>query len=559
MVGFCSNEMSAEEARREIIVKCSGTIYNLAEASVEKTIETMFQENATACFKELDGKFAVVIWKPKENTVVLARDRSGQEPLYYHVSKEGVYYASDIKMLTKVCNKSFGIDMEALANYMWNMYIPAPYSIFKGVRKVKPSCFVSINLKTGKISEGRYWNGKEIYNEAVLTRGEKSVAVEEYIAKFGSVVSDAVMKRIPSDERVGVYLSSGFDSTLVAAMAKEVSDQKLHSFTIGFEEPEFNEDDVAREIAHQIGTEHHEKKCSVRDAIQYLRKIPKVYSEPFADNSQIPMMMLSEFASEHVGVVLSGDGGDELLCGYPHYYQSAKYIKTKMLSSLLNMMEFAGPKDCFDYAYWRWNKFANMTEDRRIINVDVLTAMPIISRLLRKDKIFEIHPEYMNEAISEGTLVEKFGFWGMQMPLEGDSLVKVDRVAREYFLDNRMPFLGNDVLEMSMRMPIDVKYREGLTKYPIRCLVYERVPRELMDGPKKGFGIPINKWLRAELGEQLAAYFEPRFVRNQNLFDEIEIQQFYKAFKEKPSPILDRIAWTYFCFQMWWEEYCVKE
>lgn len=514
------------------------------------------------CFTKCNGMFACAIYDKRNERLILARDRIGEKPLYYRLAADNLYFASELKSLRQIPDLEWKIDKKALETYMWKMYVPAPYTIYDDTYKLEPGTLLEYDLKTGNINLQNYWNAKS-FVDGSSHNIFKELSDEEQIDYLYYNLSKSVREKLIADVPVGVFLSSGYDSTLIAALAAQENAQTISTFSIGFEEQEYNEANEAKQIAKVLGTNHHEMYCSINEAYKLINEIPYAYSEPFADNSQIPMLMLSKFAKEYVSVALSGDGGDELFCGYPSEVQLLAYKKYSSVAKIMDSISTPKTGNRYSYLYWKWNKACNMRDNYHLLQMDYYTALPIIARMIRWDsfyikkdtKVSNLYSEPFED--SDISIIEKSLYQGIAIGLPDDMFTKVDRATMWYSLESRAPFMDVDVLEQALQMPLELKYKDGVLKYPIKELVYRFVPKDMMERPKKGFGVPINRWLHEGLEKSILKYVQTEYVKKQGIFDELEITRFYNHFINKPTPILDRLMWTYYMFQLWYEVDCV--
>lgn len=563
----------------KIVITYNGEIYNFKNIRRELTLKgyvfksecdtevilNAYREWGVDSFPKFNGMFAFGILDKDKGRLILCRDRLGVKPLYYYagtdISVSDFCFASELAAIVRWQNFSKAIDYAALHFFLWNMYIPAPKTIFKDTYKLEPGSYLEISIHTGEKRIYKWWHPYQIYD-----KGELKLSQQDWLERIESELSDAVKIRLEADVPVGIFLSGGIDSSLVTALACETG-KKINTFSIGFNEKDFDEAGYAKEIADILGTNHHNLYCSINDAKNIIKEIPKAYSEPFADNSQIPMLLLSGLTRENVTVSLSGDGGDELFGGYPHVQDSFRWYKKMWLYSvagdaLYKLNSHFDQDGEYSYKAWRYRKLSNISSRKNIRYLDYLTADKLIKSILKD----EVHTEIgslvndmvnvMESDLPDTDFVSQFLLRDMRYGLPDDMLTKVDRATMYYSLEARTPILDYRIVEDAIRMPVEIKYKDNTLKYVLKELLYRKVPKKVVDRPKQGFGIPINKWLHEEeFFEVFDKYFNPNWIKRQSIFSVSGVYTLEESFKKQHNPILGRIVWTYINFQMWWEEY----
>lgn len=554
-----------------VVLSFNGEIYNFRQLKNElenkgycfrtgtdsEVILLGYIEWGVSVLTRLNGMFALGIYDRSISRIFIARDRVGEKPLYYIKNDSGLYFASELNSLKLIPNQELTINKSALASYLWQMYIPAPFTIYNEAEKVLPGHYLAMDLMSGEISDDCYWDSSLLYLHS-KKEGEyhEYLSEDERLDYLDELLIKSVSNCLVADVPVGTFLSGGIDSSLITAIAQRVSNGNIKTFSIGFYEPEYDESAYAKEIANKLECEHNEMICSINEALKFIKEIPKAYSEPFADNSQIPTLLLCKYAKDNITVALTGDGGDELFCGYPTYPRLEKMQRSGRLAKIVDSIHVEKLFDSLDYDYWRVKKFSNMKMTSDLIDLDQITAMDIIDRMLircddgcgGKGGLVEW---YKNQIPERGLLPEMAMYRDLKVALPDDMLVKVDRASMYYSLETRAPFLDKNIVEWSLGMTYSQKYYKNTLKAPLRQLAYRYLSRELMDRPKKGFGVPINKWLHAELQEELKDYLDENFIDRQGIFDAKFMTRMYDAFVREKSPILDRLMWTYLNFQMW--------
>lgn len=447
----------------------------------------------------IKGMFAFAVYDKLEKVLYLARDRMGEKPLYYGMVKGSFVFASDIAAIAAIDGFDNAINTSVLNLYFEYGYIPQPYSIYKDIWQLQPGTLLELRAPFTKWNETKYWDIIEVAQkgQANLFDGSKEEA-SEHLEKL---LRDSIRGQMMSDVPLGAFLSGGIDSTLVVSLMQSMSQNKVRTFTVGFQESDYNEANYAKETARLLGTEHTELYVGFSDVMDVLTKLPEAYTEPFADSSQLPTMLVSKMTKEHVDVSLSGDAGDELFCGYNTYKDleiGLKTIKSKA-AFLPPNLRYAIGKGCLTLAgahtpflYKVGNCFTIETPEeyvRAIRKEDC--RIPYISRDGKRLPCSQT-------AYRDGTLEggkNNLMLMDMLQYLPDDILVKVDRAGMYYSLENRIPLLDKDIVEFAWTLPEDYKLKDGVTKKVLRNILYKYVPREMMERPKKGFSVPVRKWL----------------------------------------------------------------
>ena len=496
------------------------------------------------------GMFALALWDRDTRTLTLARDRLGEKPLYYGWQRGVLLFGSELKALR--AHPAFGgeIDRDALALFFRHGYIPAPYSIYRGIHKLLPGTYLTINevQAQGGVT-GRpvpYWSFAQVVEAGQRQpfRGSETEAADE----LERLLRQAVAGQMVADVPVGAFLSGGIDSTTVVALMQAQSARPVRTFTIGFHEDEYNEAHHANAVARHLGTDHTELYVTAQQAMAVIPRLPTLYDEPFADPSQIPTFLVAELARQHVTVCLSGDGGDELFGGYSRYFRAysvwrwLKWTPEALRTPVGSLLSVWSPE--------AWNRLfsigSRLTPPRnRQTNfgykihrlAEVLTArspeavyLGFVSHWQSPAKLVygAGEPPSVLTQPEAWPPVDDFRHRLMALDtvsyLPDDILVKVDRAAMEVSLETRVPLLDHRVVEFSWTLPLDLKIRGGQGKWLLRQVLYRHVPQELVERPKKGFGVPIDHWLRGPLrdwAEDLldehrmreAGYLNPQPVR----------------------------------------------
>ena len=507
-------------------------------------------EKAVAKF---NGMWAFAFYDRDAGTITLSRDRLGVKPLYYIFAQDCFAFASDMRSFFSLPGFDTTLNQSALHGYLWNMYIPAPYSIFDKVFKLPQGSILEYHIYEKRKTIRKYW---DIGSIQVDFKG----SYEEYVNTIEKLLSESVAIRLAADVPVGMFLSGGIDSSVITSLAQKQSTKILNTYSIGFFDKENDDAKVALEVAKILGTNHQELYCTQKDALALIQKIPEAYSEPFADNSQIPTMLLSQMTREHVTVALSGDGGDEFFIGYPSYASNRKLLLyrklTRISDPLLRLISSRINK--YDHKKWMIDKFLHAKDIASIIHLNYLTANELINSILPVDLSSRENMRIYGgeDHLPKGTgIVRSAVLQSIQYGLPDDMLTKVDRASMYYSLECRCPILDYRVAECALSVPNSYNLHAGILKAPLKDILYRYVPQEVVERPKSGFGVPINKWLHGELKEIVNDHLSDQKIKRQGIFDPVGMQKFTEEFNRQSNPILDRVAYTMLIFQLWWETY----
>ena len=442
------------------------------------------------------GMFAIALYDRQEKQLYLFRDRVGEKPLYYGRVNGEFVFASDIGCISVLDGFRNEINKKVLPIYFIHGYIPAPYSVYEDIYKLEPGTMLSMKAPYKEWQIETYWSMKEVAKkgEANVFKGSEEEATDELERLLKESIADQMVADVP----VGAFLSSGIDSTTVVALMQSLSSNQVRSFTIGVEDPKLNEAEVAKQIAKHLGTNHTELYISEKDALEVIPNLSYIFGEPFADASQIPTYLVSKMTKEHVTVSLSGDGGDELFCGYSSYnsieriwnkMKKIPYPVRKLASSLILNAPVKLGKVYQTKASLLGAKGAAALYE--ISNEEEPLAKEVcIQKEMAPFKYAEYEEGYLKETRHNIMLMD------LLMYHPDDILVKVDRAGMAVSLESRIPMLDKDVVEFAWTLPLEYKYKDGISKKVLRNVLYRYVPKELMDLPKRGFSIPITKWLR---------------------------------------------------------------
>lgn len=524
------------------------------EALLYACVEWGVEATASKC----NGMFAFAFYDRAREQVYLCRDRMGVKPLYYYVRDGQLAFASDLRALMALPDFIKKIDRRMVYGFLWNMHVPAPYTVFHGAYKLESGTCLRYDIKTGRIDKERFWEiGRQM---SASDKGD-----DDYFAFREDIkrqLKDAVKVRLEADVPVGVFLSGGIDSSLVSALAQEAAERRISTYSIGFREKSNDDALYARCVSKILGTDHTEVYCTESDALDLIEHIPKAYSEPFSDNSLLPTMLLSRLTKEHVTVALSGDGGDELFVGYPSYLTQHKLYRLHNLAKIwAKTGGWIAKKMMSMYSHNRWksDKFSNATSAENIKILDFITAMRILDSILPMSEneelyAFEKHM-YSGSARESESFLTQAVMQSMEVGLQDDMLVKVDRASMYYSLEIRCPMLDYRVVEKAVAAPFAFKCKDGSLKAPLKDILSDYVPMEIINRPKMGFGMPVDEWLHGKWSEIVKDYLSRDYITRQGIFSPEGIERFVKEFMKRRNPALNKIAFSILMFQLWWDEY----
>jgi asparagine synthase (glutamine-hydrolysing) len=548
-------------ANGRYVISYNGEVYNFAELRTElEQASAKFRghsdtEVMLAAFEEWGiekavprfvGMFAFALWDKQTRTLTLGRDRLGEKPLYYGWQGEAFLFGSELKALRAHPEFRAEVDRNALALLLRHNYIPAPYSIYQGISKLSPGCLLTVLLSQRNPQIAPYWSGKQAIETGLAHpfEGSESAAV----SALEALLKDAVGQQMVADVPLGAFLSGGVDSSTVVALMQAQSSRPVKTFTVGFHEEGYDEAPHAKSVARHLGTEHTELYVMPKEAMSVIPRLPALYDEPFSDSSQIPTFLVSELARRHVTVSLSGDGGDELFGGYNRYFWATNiwrrvgWAPQPMRSALAGAL-MALPPSAWNGVFmglsrflpvgWRYanpgDKLHKLAEVLAVrtpeeIYLDLVSHWKQPTEVVRGS---HEPPTVLTDPARWADLPDfeqRMMYLDQMTYLPDDILTKVDRAAMGVSLETRVPFLDHRVVEFAWSLPLSMKIRHGQGKWLLRQVLYRHVPKELMERPKMGFGVPIDMWLRGPLkgwAEELLdearlqreGYFNPRPIR----------------------------------------------
>ena len=554
---------------KRVSIAYNGEIYNFLELREElkdypfkshcdtEVILAAYLKWGISCVERFNGMFAIALYDREDESIYLVRDRIGKKPLYYLEDGENLVFASELKPIMKYPGFQKKIRQELLNRYLVHQYINAPDTIFENVSKLEPGAIYQ--FCKGKKSKWKYWDVVSKYQEL---NGKFQGSFEEAKEELKQKLSDSIEMRMIADVPLGTFLSGGYDSSLMTAMAQSKSKKPVKTFSIGFEDKKYNEAIYAKEVAEYLGTEHTEMYITEKDMFDLIEGMNDYYDEPFADSSQIPSMLVSKLAKEKVTVALSGDGGDEFFCGYNNYKMLLDMQKLDLAGGMVHAVcNLPGLKqmDLMGKLPTKVQIVANNRDKRLKVQPFESKQSDVACSILKREQVAYRFGEEAKYEESDWQIRRML--LDMDTYLPGDILCKVDRASMKYSLETRCPILDKEVMEFSFALPHAYKYENGNKKRILKALAYDYIPKEMLERPKVGFSVPLDSWLRGPLKEQLLDYCNGDFLKNQNIFRVNELQQFINRYLETgdkgsgTGANYSRFVWAYFVFQDWYRKY----
>ena len=562
--------MNSNDGR--VIIVFNGEIYNFRELRSEicgysfksncdtEVLLAAYLKWGIEFVRHLNGMFAIALFDREDETLYLIRDCIGKKPLYYYFDSENLYYASELKPL--MINPYFhkNINDKIVGKFLYKQYINAPDTIFRLTYKLKPGEI--LKFQHGTLKKHKYWDIATVYNYK-----QEKISYGEAKEQLEFLLRDAILRRMTADVSVGEFLSGGYDSTLICSIAQSLSSEPIRTYSIGFEDKEYDEAPFARQVAKYLETNHTEYYISHNEMLDLVRSIPIYYDEPFADSSQICTMLVSSLASKEVKVVLTGDGGDELFGGYTIYEKLALAQKKKVLGWMLhNLLKIPYVQSRFEYTTVPLvYRIASESFD---VKTKTQTGSGQYFEILDKILIQKKHINYLDpieDIYKEDDWVYTRMLLDLDTYLPGDILCKVDRASMKYSLEARCPFLDKSIIEFSLGLPLEYKIKNNELKRILKDITFKYIPKELMDRPKKGFGVPIEHWLKNEFKEELWDYTDTNYLKRQGIFEPIETQNFISFFMnnkdggQNTGKNYAKFVWSYFVFQQWYSAFFIQK
>ncbi len=579
--------MHSESGR--YVIAFNGEVYNFADlrhqleplghrfrghSDTEVMLAAIEEWGLQAAVKRFVGMFAFGLWDRQERRLSLVRDPLGIKPLYYGWMGQTFLCGSELKALRTHPAFRPVVDRGALTLYLRYGYVPAPYSIYQGVYKLPPGCMLTLCSPNDRPSPVAYWSAKEIAERGVAQPfcGSEQEAVEQ----LDCLLREEVRRHMVADVPLGAFLSGGVDSSTVVALMQAQSTQPIKTFTIGSHEGEYNEAVYARAVANHLGTDHTELYVTPAEAQAVIPRLPEIYDEPFADSSQIPTFLVSQLARRQVTVSLSGDGGDELFGGYDRYWigraiwQKMRWMPPGFRRSLASRTTSV-PTAVYDRWLSGLAPYAGKYNGKASVGAKLhrlaeVLAQPTPEDLYRQlvfqwkapaDVVVGGHTPQVGLAspdcwASLPDFVHRMMLADTITYLPDDILVKVDRASMAVSLEARVPLLDHNVVEWSWSLPPSMKMRDQCSKWILRQVLYNYVPRDLIERPKMGFGVPIGAWLRGPLRDWAESLLSEPRLRNEGFFHPAAIRE---TWHEHLSGVRNAqyLLWDVLMFQAWLE------
>ena len=582
-----SQPMHSASARYVVVL--NGEIYNFRDlraklehlghafrgsSDTEVLLNSIEEWGLDKALELIHGMFAFALWDREEKCLHLVRDRIGEKPLYYSVAKGKLIFASELKAFQMCPWWQAKLNYEALSQYFRYNHVPDPHCIFEDTFKLPPGCLLTVSLRNIENAKPRsYWSRKDM--TAGLSGRSQNESLNQITAQFHDVLFSSVKRQLISDVPLGTFLSGGIDSSLITALAQEASTNSIKTFTVGFEESKYDESGFAREVAEILATDHTEVTLREEDALDLIPDLPSLYNEPFGDSSQIPTILVSRVARNHVTVVLGGDGGDELMAGYSRYFAALSRLKhwrtslaaAKLRSYILNATHRLAP-EAFAYVLTHMKKssYDSGLIARKLLSIEEL------SKDSSPEKIYDrFVSSWLNCMNPAGT--SEFGpmsnstksiLWNhdplkammlhdVENYLPGDILTKVDRAAMSVSLETRLPLLDHSVVQFCMGVPSEVHSLDGRGKWLGRQLLSKYLPSRLVDRKKTGFAAPVDEWLRGPLRTWADELLNKDKLIDQGIINAEIVDREWNWHKERRFSRAQPL-WGVLMFQAWLED-----
>jgi asparagine synthase (glutamine-hydrolysing) len=549
------------------VIVFNGEVYNFKQlkealtdkgASLKTTSDTevilqLFAEQGTGSFRHLNGMFALAIYDSLEKTLTLCRDHAGIKPLFIYYQDNDFIFASEIKAIRSIRQSRLTINKSAVPYFLHLGYIPHPLTIFNHVEKFPAAHFLQIAVEPGandlRPAAEAFWSAESNIAPRAMKDEKKTKDI------LTGLLRESVQMQLVSDVPVGTFLSGGVDSSLVTAIACQVSNRKINTFSIAVDDGKFNESKYAQQVATHLQTEHHEFRVKEKEIVDLIDRLLPAYDEPFADSSALPSMMVSRLAREHVTVALTGDGGDELFMGYGMYtwakrlsQQWIPYARHPLfaVSRIMNdkyrragnLFAYPGSQNIRSHIFSQEQYFFSERELRNILPANDFDFTKVNS---------------LDAGARKLTAGEQQSLWDFNYYLSDDLLVKVDRASMQYSLETRVPLLDYKIIEFAFNLDSELKVKNKTAKYLLKEVLYDYLPRAVFERKKWGFAIPLQKWLRTDLRYLVEKYTSRQVIERHNLVQYAAVEKIKAQYSLGRDYLFNRL-WVIIVLHWWLEE-----
>lgn len=546
--------------KKDVAIIFNGEIYNFQELKRDfgmgyhfvsntdtEVILCLYEKLGEECFEKLDGMFAIAIYDFKRNKLLLARDRIGEKPLYWGVFDKTFIFASELNAFLRHPSVARELDHSALAEYLIREYVPTPKSIFKNIYKLEPSHILT--YQNGEVAKKSFWD---------IPVETRKLEFKEALAHLHLLLEKSIKERLVADVPVGIFLSGGIDSSTIAYYASKASDKQVKTFSIGFWEESFDESSYAKQVATFLGTDHYHQIVTAKDSLRVLNSELPFMGEPLADPTIIPTLLLSKFTREKVTVALGGEGGDELLAGYPtfqadkltRFYQGIPSVIRKFLiNPIINSLPVSDKHFSLSFKLQKFVEGASSKPLERHDRWLQAFNQEDLSALLAEDvyrdasgaNLYTKAEDHSPQGILNSYLYSY---------LSDGVLTKVDRASMQYALEVRAPFLGKELVEFLSTIPYEYKLHGFKTKYILKELMKDKLPKNIVYRGKKGFGLPVSEWLKKDMKPLLLELLSRDKLREQKIFNPDYVDKLVDEHLSGAKNHAKKL-WTLMMFQLW--------
>lgn len=547
-----------------------GAVAWRGESDTEALLAMIENMGIAATLDLIQGMFAFAVWDRDEEILTIARDRMGEKPLYYGVLDGVAVFCSELHAIRSNSAMALAIDRNAVSAFGQYGFVPGPISIYESIAKLPPGCYGSYSMRNKEWCISQYWSTAQVAAESVQERQHGSE--EQMLQQLESTLLRVVEQEMLSDVPFGAFLSGGIDSSLVVSMMQKISTSPISTFTIGFNEKAYNEAERAKQVASHLRTHHTELYLEQSDLLSIVPAMGALYDEPFSDESAIPTHLVSKLARGSVTVALSGDGGDELFSGYNrHRFAASSWPKIKNLPPWLKGATALALSKASPFLVGHINKVQTIF-GARIASGDVVAKLRKLSLAATAGNLDELYNKLLVggtdgriwqsdddhcclpliERVEAFNDVEQMMLYDLLFYLPDDILVKVDRAAMGCSLETRAPLLHPDIVSLAWRLPYDMKFRKGVSKWALREVLYRSVPSSLVSGPKVGFEVPIAQWMRGPLREWIESLCSKSSLEAHGL---LSTEATTRMMDDHYNRGVDRTRelWRVVCFQSWYQ------